>query len=47
MVWDVVSEGEPRALQQGMDIMQVEAPSSSIVQKMLFSFTNTWIWNAS
>ena len=39
VVGDVTSSGEPRAFQQVRDKIEVEAPSSSTVQNILFPTT--------
>lgn len=43
---DWLSFGEPRALQQGKDMTQVQAPWSKIVLWMSFPPTKIWNWNA-
>ena len=43
MVDDVMSNGEPKAIQHDIDMMQVEAPSLMTIQKTLFPITRTWI----
>jgi hypothetical protein len=43
-VADVLILGEPMEFQEEINMMQVEAPSSTIVQNMFLSIVHTLIW---